>query len=64
MPGASLMAQKLKNLPTVLRPGFDPLGREELLEKGMTTLQCFHLGNPQQRSLAGTAPELKRVRHS
>ena len=36
MPGASLMAQKLKNLPTMLETWVRSLGREEPLEKGMT----------------------------
>ena len=37
MPGASLMAQMLKNLPTMLETWVRSLGREEPLEKGITT---------------------------
>ena len=45
--GASLVAQKVKNLPAVWETWFLSLGWEDPLEKGMTTHSC--LGNPMDR---------------
>ena len=35
--GASLVAQMVKNMPTMQETQVQPLGREDLLEKGMAT---------------------------
>ena len=45
--GASLVAQKVKNLPAVWETWFLSLGWEDSLEKGMATRSC--LGNPMDR---------------
>ena len=55
----------IKNLPTIQKTQVHSLGREELLEKGMSThssilIQEFH----GQRSLMGYSPWNHRVRHS
>ena len=39
--GAFLMAQTVKNLPVIWRPGFDPWVRKIPLEKGMATLSSI-----------------------
>ena len=37
LPGASLVAQMVKNLPALQETWVQPLGREDPLEKGMAT---------------------------
>ena len=45
-PGASPVAQMVKNLPAVQEIWVRSLGWEDLLEKGMATHQYSCLGNP------------------
>ena len=40
--GASLVAQKIKNLPTMQETWVSSLGREDPLEKGMATHSSIH----------------------
>ena len=59
----SLVAQMVKDLPAMQETWVQSLGREELLEKGMTTHSIFLPGEFQgQSSLVGCSPlGLQRV---
>ena len=55
--GASLVAQTVKNLPTMRETQVPSLGREDPLEKGMAPTSIFFPGKSHgQRSLAGYSP--------
>ena len=46
---APLVAQTVKRLPVMQETWVRSLGQEDLLEKGMATLQCSCLENPMDR---------------
>ena len=55
--GASLVAQMVKNSPSVQEIWVQSLGREDPLEKGMATTPVFLPGKShEQRSLMGYSP--------
>ena len=54
IPEPSLVAQMVKNLPAMQETWVQSLGREDLLEKGMTTTPVFLPGEfHEQKNLAG-----------
>ena len=55
--GASLVAQMVKNLPAMQETQVQPLGQEDLLEKGKATHSSVFVGeHHEQRSLVGYSP--------
>ena len=55
--GASLVAQMVKNLPAMQETQVQPLGQEDLLEKGKATHFSVLVGeHHEQRSLVGYSP--------
>ena len=57
LPGASLVAQMVKHLPTMQETRVQSLDREDLLEKEMATHSSILPGKSHgQRSLAGYSP--------
>ena len=59
------MAQLVKNMPAMWETWVPPLGWEDPLEEGKSTLQYSGLENPhRQRSLVGYNPWGGRVEHN
>ena len=55
--GASLVAQMVKNLPAMQETQVQPLGQEDLLEKGKATHSSVFVGeHHEQGSLVGYSP--------
>ena len=50
---ASLVAQTVKHLPAMQETWVRSLGQEDILEKGMATLQYSCLENPMDREVHG-----------
>ena len=64
--GTSLMAQMVKNLPTMRKTWVQSLGQEDPLEKGMATYSSILAWRiPWTESMAGLqSMGLQRVRHN